>query len=350
MRITARVVAVVAALALGAYAWTVPSNLEAISTASAAGPDSPWVGDTAMYADFVEALRGGTPYYEALGEHLRRGHYPRLPVFNWRMPLWYPLLAQFPAGAERVLTSGALLLAVIFAWLPHPRKEALAVPATLAGLVLFLITSGELLSLFMETPAAVAIFASILLYARGNNRFGAAFGVLSVFLREIAAVYVLVASLRAVWRRDRGEFAVWAVGGLAFAAWYARHYAQVQAHLIPSDFAVEKRNWLDGGGIDFMIQCVEPHLVGLLWWGGGSALFIGMVVLGFAARRPEAALIQTTVVAYALGFALAGFSFNVYWGILWLAPLTWLAFLGVEVLGELTTPAFERARGWLRRS
>src|SRR5690606_20126060 len=95
---------------------------------------------------------------------------------------------------------------------------ALAVAASLAAIAA---PEGVM---FAEVAAGPLILLSVTAYAAGWRRAGVAAGLLALFVRELAGVYVLVCLVLALRERRWREAAAWAVGMSLYAGFFAWHY------------------------------------------------------------------------------------------------------------------------------
>ncbi|MBN2799048.1 MAG: hypothetical protein JXX28_07860 [Deltaproteobacteria bacterium] len=335
-----------AGLMIAAYALSVPPNEVTSILPPEALSAAEWTSDVYMYESLADTLRGGGEYYATLGDHLRRGNFPRVPVFNWRLPGWYSLMALLPSsGDARLLAWAGLALANALAWLGPNRSKRVALYAGITTAAFGVIAIHRHVIFMTEAPAAVLLFASLVAYARGRDRLGAALGVSALFVRELVAIYAVMAVAVALWRRRWGELLVWGAGFVAFAAFYAVHVHAVQGQLLPTDYLTENRSWLQLGGLPFVVHCVEFHPIALTFTKGGDALLLALAFFGMWQRELAGGWhLRGAALAYGLFFLVAGFPFNSYWGVLWLAPLSWLAVAGVEVLGTQIKTLVEAVR------
>ncbi|HVY20903.1 MAG TPA: hypothetical protein VHA70_12625 [Bauldia sp.] len=287
-------------------------------------------GDMAMYSRIVERMHDGANYYDAAGVELRAGGYGTRSVFNWRLPtlayvdslfyarsllpplMWASLLLGL--GAVAAGLSGAKLV----------RANADATTSTLAAIALglsLLACATSAAVLFSEIVAGVLILGSVSAYGLGRHRAGIVLALAALFVRELAAPYVLVCIYFA-WRDGRrSELWTWAIGLAAFAAFYAVHYAMVQAHVTSADIAYNE-DWLRFGGLSFVLSAARFNgiFIALPLW--VTAFVLPLCLLGLAAwRGPGRAGI--TVALYLVLFAFVGKTFNDYWGALF-TPLMML--------------------------
>jgi hypothetical protein len=134
----------------------------------------------------------------------------------------------------------------------------------------------------------------------------------ALFVRELAAPYVLVCIYFAWREKRRAELWAWALGLAVFAAYFAAHYALVQAQLTDADVAY-KEDWLRFGGLSFILSAARFNgiFIALPLW--VTALMLPLCLLGLAAWHGPVR-IGITVALYLAVFAVVGKTFNDYWG------------------------------------
>ena len=277
-------------------------------------------GDSATYQQIVERMQSGSDFYTATGDALRSRNYPVASVFNWREPLLSTGIAALSGrGAMVVLWILAVLL-LVRAW-PLFRGVLGALPI-LPALVMVALPDALF---FAELWAGVCLGHSAVSYARNQPRSGVAWAVVALFFRELAAPFCVVAGVRALWKRERSEIAAWAIGGVAFAAYYGWHVVRVLSQLQPGDPA-QQQSWIAFGGLPFLLHAFR-NASGLLL---GLPPFLFGVLVAFAVAawwsRSMTWHVRAGVVAYAVFFLFFGLPFNGYWGLI-VAPLfgLWLA-------------------------
>ena len=73
-------------------------------------------GDAALWAEFVDDLASGKPYYEtAVADYRARG-YPTFSVVNFRQPMLYQSMAWLGVPFTFALRAAAVLLLTIRVW------------------------------------------------------------------------------------------------------------------------------------------------------------------------------------------------------------------------------------------
>jgi len=240
-------------------------------------------------------------------------------------------LATVGITASRWLLIG-LALCALGLWLSVGRSQ----PASLLLLVGTSVLHGFVPDMvFMaETWVGVLIAISLALYSRQKWAWAATVGVLAVFVRELAVLYALGCGLAALMAGRRREFAVWLIGGLAYAWYYGLHVSAVHAAMLPSDYA-RTSSWLHGFGLPFLLETMKFYpwlrVLPLL-----APIALGLIVIAWAAPKlPQQA--RVAGMAYLLLFLVAGQSFNAYWGLI-TAPLwgitLWYAPDGMRTLWQ----------------
>jgi len=144
---------------------------------------------------------------------------------------------------------------------------------------------------------------------------GLAVGVLALFVRELAVLYVLVCLTTALRERRWRETAAWIVALVAYAAFYAWHWSQLSALIGPADHAAAT-GWLQFGGVTFLLRTAAFNgvLLALPYWVAAIALVLGLLGL---VKTP---LAMWTVALFLLLFLFYGRPENEYWGAIY-APL-----------------------------
>jgi hypothetical protein len=297
-------VAVAMALLLAAVVFRAPVAVPGDAVAGA--------GDAASYARIVERMRGGEPYYAAAHEVLMADGYGTRSVFNWRTPAWPVLLAALPpGGGQGVLAVLALAgLALTFRMLREAGLGAAGV-STLA----VVLSAGALLApeaaLFPEVAAGLLILVSVAAYGTGRRWLGLFAAVLALFIRELAAPYVLVCVVLAIREYRWQKFAAWGGALLAYAAYFGWHWWKLLGQLGTMERAYGKE-WIAFGGLDFVLA--TAGFIGL--WSLGPdwlpAVLLPLALLGLWAWPRGRAL--ATVGVYLAAFLVVGKPFNIYWG------------------------------------
>ncbi|HYV38537.1 MAG TPA: hypothetical protein VE988_22830 [Gemmataceae bacterium] len=312
--------------------------------------------DLQAYRLIVERVHQGENYYTAAGQELRDGGYATSSVFNWRLPTYAWLLAAFPQPEWGQALLALLALAALALAYAAERNEggvgrAVLLMVLMLGAFLWCIDGDAFFS--QELWAGVLITVSVGAFAMNQRAagltpagfVGIAAGLAALFLRELAAPYILVAMVLACRERRWREVAAWCAGVAAFAIFFVWHAKQVQLHLTGSELA-ETEGWIQWGGPAFVIHACQMNvwLFNLPDW--VALLFLFASLLGFAGRQGHTVLrAKATVIIYVLTFLIVGKSCNNYWGLLFVPLLP----LGLVRLAE-ACKSFGLARIDLPRS
>jgi hypothetical protein len=306
--------------------------------------DAPWrgPGDIALYRAEVDRIRSGEDYYGAAAKELRSRGYPTKSVFNWRTPL--PIVAigwlPDPNAAKFVLSALALLVALFgFGLLADECSMRSAVAAALFLTGAALPCGVGNLFVMSELWAGVLIALSIIALGREKTVAGVTAGIAALFLRELTALYCLVALAVAIYRKNWREAGPWIGGMIAYAAYFGLHAWHVGQLIRPDDIA-HRESWLRFGGAAFAISIVQMNSYLLLLPQWVSAIYLVLALLGFSAwNSPAGQRAGFTAAVYLAAFAVVGHDFNQYWGSM-VAPLLCLgAGHGVSVAVALIREA-----------
>jgi hypothetical protein len=333
----------IAVLAIAALALLC---LGAISLTQHDAPFDPTkTGDLHMYANVVDGLRHGGDFYDTLRAQLVAGHYGMKSVFNWRTPFFMSLTALMPSnlGMYALVLLTALAGGGLAVWLTCRELGLIAgsslVAVEILGLGTALVPGTFLIS---ELPTGFLILLSATAYGLGARRTGFAAGALALFVRELAAPYVIICAFLA-WRAGRRrELALWGVVLAAYAAYYLWHVQMVGLHQRPGDLG-DNAGWVQFGGAVFDLKATAFNgyfTVAPLW---ETAILLPLACIGLMAwPGPAGERIALTVFAYLALFAIAGKDVNSYWGAL---------FTPLMSLGLIWSPAGLRdlCRAALRR-
>ena len=159
---------------------------------------------------------------------------------------------------------------------------------------------------------------SLAFYGRQRWLVAAGCGVFAVFMRELAAPYVLVCGLAALVARRRKESLVWLLGGVAYVIYYGIH-AWFAHTAIVAGASAHPHGWVRWQGLPFVFSTAGWYLWTLL----APGVLVPLVVTGgLAATAAPAAPVQLRlgILAYVFTFAIIGQPFNSYWGLV-TAPL-----------------------------
>jgi hypothetical protein len=283
-------------------------------------------GDAAAYGRIVERMRAGEGYYAVAHAELRQGGYGTRSVFNWRLPTLSWLESRLPAllWANIVIglaALGALLAAArLVVKTGDPAARLIVIPALVASL---LACTTPTAAFFGEIVTGVLILASVAAYGLKRPAAGFLLALLALFIRELAAPYVVVCVVLACRDRRFGELAAWAAGLLLFAGYFAWHAVMVSGMLGAGDVGYPQ-GWVQFGGLGFVLATAAfngAFIVAPLWV---SAILLPLCLVGLAAwQGPGAARAGLAVAIYLAAFAVVGKPFNNYWGALY-TPLMML--------------------------
>lgn len=277
----------------------------------------------------IERIRSGEPYYQALGEELRRGRYPTRRVVNWRTPVHYRLVAAL--SIER---TGSLLTVLAVA--------AIVLSAMSRGIWGVLMITGAMLPALLMRPAAIVlpevmcgvlVTISLGMYCQEWWVAAAICGLLALFIRELALPYAVVCAGLAILSRRRSEMLLWVIGLGIYVAYYAIHTHAVLQYMRADD-TVREHAYVAWQGYTFVLNTVRVNGWLLLLPALVTPIFPVAGLAGIAAPRVPAQ-VASGLLVYALAFCVAGQPFHFYWGFvtvgLWAYALTY-TFAGTREL------------------
>jgi hypothetical protein len=308
------------------------------SVAVAGGQD---MADVRLYRRVIERLQTGEAYYDALGDELRNRGYATVPVFNWRTPMFLTSIAILTLPVARVLLSALGLLLVVTGALGYARRstpKAAAAAPLLVGAVAPALLVGSDAVLFSENWAGVFIGLSLNAYLWKRRTLAAGLGVFAVFIRELAVPYALLCGVLALKARRAHESAVWILGGVAYAAYFALHASAVNAAIQPHDIA-HVHSWIRWLGPSFAVMTLRAFSFFIALPPAALAV---CATLGLAGAWAPSAWPHLTgsVLVYFILFCVVGQPFDFYWGFL-SAPIWGHAFVhSMEGLHHLLRAAF----------
>lgn len=272
-------------------------------------------GDAASYLAIVERMRGGEGYYAAAHDVLLADGYGTRSVFNWRTPAWPTLLAALPGlwVAQALLTGlAAVALGVLFRALRREGGLGVALVALIGAGGSLLGLAAPQSVLFGEVAAGILILVAVACHASGWRRTGHLFGLLALFVRELAAPFVVVSLVLALWRRRWDEVGLLLTGLALYAIYFGWHAMMVGEQLGPADRAYAE-GWVQLGGFGFLVRTLGFNGIWGLLPAPIAALALPLGLFGLW-RWPRGALAGLTVLGFAALFALIGKPFNGYWG------------------------------------
>lgn len=278
--------------------------------------------DMTLYRDEVVRVARGEPYYDAVADELRNQGYPTRSVFNWRTPLVVWTLAALPSPRWGQAVLAALSLVLILWSAAITIRERGAAAAAICGILMcgaLLLVSGD--AYFLPVMwSGVLIGLSLCGYASERRGLAVALGLAALFVRELAAPYCIGALVLALYGRHGREALAWAIGFAAYAAFYAYHIAEVQARILPTDIAHDG-TWWQAGGLPFLIALAQVNAFWLVAPQWIAAAYLALAVIGTASwDTPWGRRVGLTLCGYLATFALVGYEFNQYWGVL-ISPL-----------------------------
>jgi hypothetical protein len=280
-------------------------------------------GDVALYRAEVDRMQQGQGYYVAADQELRTRGYPTKSVFNWRTPVPVGLVGSLPNPNWGKLLLAVLALGAVVQWFAVQVDE-LGKATALVGCVLMLgaclpVLLGDLY-LMPEVWGGILIALSAGLLARGHRNAGGVVAWGALWVRELSALYYLLAMGDAVCQRRWKELPMWCAGIAIYAMGYAVHLQYVQGLIQPDDLAHEQ-GWFRMGGAAFVVATSQMNCFLLILPQWVSALFLAVALAGFWGwQTPAGRWCATIVAAYVTAFAFVGQEFNQYWGSMF-APL-----------------------------
>ncbi len=303
--------------------------------------------DVKTFRNVVHRIHAGEAYYDAFGGELRAGGYYSRSVFNWRTPLHLTAIAFASEPVSRAALAIAALAAAILASIATERAGGVgAVQFLVTGLAIsecFLFTLD--FHLFPEVWAGVLILISVSAYALRWERAGAAFGILALFVRELALPYAAVGLWISLCRRRKSEARVWILGLTAWAAYFLVHAYRVSLRMNPGDLGTPLP-WLRFGGPRFLVTTTKMSLLMAApdWI---AAVCLTVMLIGIAGWETGIGnRVAAAVGAYMVAFAVVGMPMNLYWGAitnpLLAFGLVWSAAAIRDLTKALYTPACER--------
>jgi hypothetical protein len=298
-------------------------------------------GDMAMYTRIVERMHAGESYYAAAHAELTTGGYGTHSVFNWRLPTlaWLESLLPSLVWSSAILGLGAIAAAFAAAKFVRETTDDTTAVLTLIALAASLFACATpAAALFTEIPAGILILGSIAAYGLRRTSLGFALALSALFIRELAAPYVVVCVYLA-WRDGRrAELLAWVAGLVAFAAFFTWHTAMVQSVLTATDHGYSQ-GWVQFGGLSFLLAAARFNGIFMAMPMWVTAIIAPLCVLGLAAW-PASRRAIVMLVVYLATFAIVGKTFNDYWGAMFTpVMMLGLAFVPAALRDLATAPA-----------
>lgn len=293
--------------------------------------------DVDIYRRVVQRVHGGEGYYQTLGSELRMNDRPTKAVANWRTPLHLASLAAPPSPVwMRIPLIGLAATAVLLALVMMAGAATPALAMTQGVLM-----AGALLACFVEPGiflveawAGLMIVLSIEAYAFGWRKPAVAAGLLALFLRELALLYVLISAFLAFREKRWKELIVWVLGLTGYCAYFGAHAVMVSSLILPGDLS-NAVSWVQFGGLPLLIRTSAIWaLVELPSW--AAALYLPAALLGLGGwKNPVALRAAVTVLAYLAAFAVVGHPANSYWGAMYSPVLAFGAAWSIPAIRDL---------------
>jgi hypothetical protein len=167
--------------------------------------------------------------------------------------------------------------------------------------------------LFSEAWCGLLIGLSLAFYSRKQWLVATGCGILALFVRELAAPYVLACGLTGLVARRRRESLVWLMGGVAYGIYYGIHASSAHAAMEAGALA-HVQGWVRWQGLPFVFSTagwypwamLAPRILAPLVVAGGLAA---------AAASSAPTQLRLGIPAYVFAFSIIGQPFNSYWGL-----------------------------------
>lgn len=281
-------------------------------------------GDAALYIRIINDVAAGESYHHAAVREQRHWGYTLKPVWTVREPALAQFLARIPERLRPVpLAALAILTMLVWTWrLQREGKKPVMAALGFASLFFSLLYAFARPTYpFHEGWAGLLMALSLGLYGKRGWQVGGAVvcGLAAVLIRELAAPYLVVMLVVALWERRWREAVAWGAALAIFAGVMLWHAQAVASLLYPGDRA--SHGWLGLGG--------WPYLLSLAHWNGLTimlqpegaswliALLFPFMLLGCLAMPGAQGLrLALTIGGYCTGFLFFGRPDTAYWGIL----------------------------------
>jgi hypothetical protein len=264
--------------------------------------------DVELNTRTIERIGAGEPYYDVVGDELRRGHYPTKPVVNWRTPLHYELVAALSISRAGSLLTCLAVAAIVLAAFARGFWGV----AMITGAVLPAVLMRPAAIVLPEVLCGVLLTLSIGMYYLEWSIGAAVIGLAALFVRELALPYAVVGGLVAVYSRRRRESAIWIAGAALYIVYYTIHAHAAFQHMRPDDSA-RLPSYMSWHGYTFVLSTIRVNGWLLLLPPFLAAIAPVLGLAGLAAPTAPAQLIWS-VLAYLAAFCIVGQRFDFYWG------------------------------------
>jgi hypothetical protein len=273
-------------------------------------------GDLELYKAEVDQMQTGKNYYDIAASELVQRGYPTRSVFNWRTPFPMILIAKLGVVPTHLILIAVASLMILFA------MPALYKSSGLGGVVfgtLGLLGASLPIGLnnawyLPEVWSGLFVGFSLVLYYSDRRYLAVAMGIVALFLRELAAPYVIVSFLIAKKQKHFAEYAGWCAGGVLYALFYCWHLSKVVPR-IELDAIAHQGSWIAYGGAPFLISCVQMNIFLLLIPQAFSAIVLTLALAGWSGAMTDWEKRAAWVgVSYIFAFAVVGMPINQYWG------------------------------------
>lgn len=301
--------------------------------------------DDDLYAETVNRVAAGEPYYAAAADAQRRHGYPTSPGPVFREPWLTWLLAQIsPAGlrAFAVYPLYVLLIAVVGREIIAQRR-----PLPQTAFVMAAVASGvgmlgvDHAGYFHEIWAAGLLALSLVLYRPGRPAIAIALAFAACMIRELALPALGAMALFAMREKRLREAAAWLIAILVFGLVYAAHLHATSGLARPGDLV--SPGWITASGWRLVALAGRYNVALTLLpdWAVIAALVLALTGLaaGGDGRIDRAGAIA---LGYMTGLLVFGRENTAYWGELY-APLVGVGF----ALAPMAITDLARAAGLL---
>jgi hypothetical protein len=298
--------------------------------------------DTMFYRQVVASVRAGNNYYDVVRENIPTYYLRYGSVFNWRLPTYAYVLAAL--GSDAVIRGVLIALICLGLWLNFRSElpDINVVPAMAEILLLFITLSWVFDSPIYSQELWSAILLTLSLGAWGNKTRWlavlAGWGALA--FRELMLPYLVVAMGVCWFAGRRREALAWLLGIVLFFAYLAWHRGQVQlqlAQMPPSPTGPGIGQWLQWGGVDFVLLTGRlSNVFTYAFPGGVIFVLLWLALLGLATFSGDrGTLIFSTTLLFLASFLVVGERNNLYWGLLYapMIPFGWVR--GVQAISNL---------------